>query len=468
MATLSERIRLRHTPPVTSGRYHERVLKRYGPGRAWHLAWMSVWLTLAAGVSLVFVWYYGPIMHWRHGDKAIIAYGITQFSLGTLAFMDLHNAALVVINALYRRVMDEQLVVNQAYLEQLYGFQGPRSWKDPVLPPRVPRDEDVANLSFEAGADEPWEGLAHLRWAGHRASWERLGMALADAREIIGAPLLIGRPCGDCGHPHAPIQCSACGSVQWADLERERLQVAMPAWNYQQAAVISKYRRELFAGVLSSLFAFTTATAGSSFYAYKQNEAQQLQQYTHAADEFIESSFGYRAALAQFEAVCEGSVHGPTLDDDAMTTQCMDLFRQFQDHYYRFSWYGTPLLARLRERSCASPQHELQRLACAHLTPERVDIVDQVDDRFRAYLASQRVGNAEERRLNAVNLYYHGRIVGCVVGALAWYDDTTPFANRNFESCLVVMEADFEPFTSDDIPDCRGDHETRLLTWCRR
>ena len=420
---------------------------------------IGLWSTIACAaaaiaVTVLYLQQFDRLLDTPNGPWFMVGFGVTLYALALVAFAALQYWSVAATNALYLRASDEMLVVDELALRRASArTPTDRRWQDP------PPDTFV-----------PWTELHATKWAAHTGAWKTLCEAFRDIQDpvdVVGQPLLAGRACADCGNSHAPVHCSDCGSIQWADLSRARLAKALPAWHYALAAFVAKYRVQMLAAVMSSAFAVASAASGTSMFWYYELRHERQTRMDRTASNVVESIIQFRRALVGFEIDCSASTKTPA---------CAQLHHEFHENYYRFSWHATPLMLDLQQRYCGQ-QHltASSEGACRWLDPDRQHehLIDAIDRRYRDYLAVRRTSTAEDgshddRTVAAMNLYYHSKVAACVVATLAWTDGGSMRPTRALDSCVRVLSTtEFTPLSDADLPPCNSPPSVRYRTWCR-
>ena len=163
------------------------------------------------------------------------------------------------------------------------------------------------------------------------------------------------RGCVYCGNAVAPLVCSKCGAVQWPDLTRQSLREnygltrAGLLWGY--AVFFGHHRFKIFAGVLAiaviGVLGFSMETR-----LLRHNRADA--QITDAR-QVLDHLLGYRSGLAKIRIICSSENKEGVASFENYTSQpiCTEMFRQFIDSYYAFTWSAPDSLAHLNEIQCA-------------------------------------------------------------------------------------------------------------------
>lgn len=275
---------------------------------------------------------------------------------------------------------------------------------------------------------------------------------LADLKEFVGRPRLFGRACGYCGQPHAPVVCGQCGSIQWGNLEAGGLAPHMPEWWWSVATFFDKYRWEIASAVIPTMLTAVVAIDATAITSNRDSLARQQASFDAVADAFITATVQYRGSLHALEASCGGNIHRDEL--------CRDLYQQLNQYYMHFSWYGEPLIQRLRARVCDQPSvHPADQPACNVIADgSPIDAVDTAFGRYLAELHSQHPDRVR-RRVAALNLYQAGRVVNCVVAQLHWVE--RPVGIDRDRSCERLLREGWHDV--DEVPDC--DPESATGEW---
>lgn len=371
---------------------------------------------------------------WVHSAPFIVTLSIVVSVALVYAIVQANLWSITLVTALYHRVTHERLLEflrsGREYKASDWAPSGAPSGHSAA---DASRGETVARRDLERDFPGMDAGTAD---------------GLEELRSLIGRPRLFGRACGYCGAPHAPIICPACQRIQFGDLMHENLRPHMPDWNWSLAVFLGRYRWEVMLATVPASIGGMIGLTHVALTEQREMNLTRTQKVESEADKFIGAALSFRWALAALEARC-GS--------ELSSQFCSGLYATLNENYMTFSWYGDPLIESLGRAVCFDEVRswwlsERQRYACAYLEGGRAAPVDVVDDAFRVYneALNSSAATDEARRVAAINLYYKGRKVGCIVSALRW--DTRP--NENDRGCLTLLRDDWADI--DSVPTCGG------------
>jgi hypothetical protein len=307
-------------------------------------------------------------------------------------------------------------------------------------------------------------------WLAHQWSIDRM----AELPTSYPAATVI-HDCHYCGGGKAFVVCSHCGSIQWETL-RSCKKGSASRWAL--AVFLAHHRWKLLAAVLSVVVVGTIAFAAQLQVHLWQRRADAQVAREMQAREVINAMTSVRSALLGLAAFCG------TKTKDEFKKDCLDRFTVVVDQYHRLSWHAPPLLSYLMKSRCSAGSSnkacslleglEQQETAKTGLGPlwaglmkankcsagssnkacalweelekqemAKTDLVDCMDDSFRAVVREFTTRNTpEKRRDSVVDFYQHGRRLSCVLNWLSFGPEPGDPGYDMFTSCNDVLLID--------------------------